>query len=406
VSDLHVPSFGNAFQETLLGLTYSTGAVRSTDMFSRACVEQFHEADWTSYGYLFTQVFEPDVLREAALLAGVNYADAADLTHVPSAEMAHLADMHSRARDLPVVGQVNVAAALISVSRFDAAAQVLQLASARGLSGRDAFEAAMLDFMVANRRDDGVGSPEIFFRLRRTIESGSIPDDRVLHACTQAVVWYLKRREATEADFRWYVATGRALVTSRRPLSPASLSSWYRGLAMLPAAIGRAETTRTYMQRARETAEETIAQRPRAFEQNLIKTYHESTIKEHLYVTKDFEKAEEADRSLVDLDPAWAPSYAELAEVYQRWKRLEDAADCYEQAAAVGPPYVGLHLLKAGRCRDACGHYDLAIRHYQVLAQLAPANEAILREGLHTAQAARHSAADDFEEALNLIHVR
>ncbi|MET8628886.1 hypothetical protein ABZW30_34990 [Kitasatospora sp. NPDC004669] len=398
--------FKNAFQETLLGLTYSMQAGQTADLFSRACVEQFSEADWSSYGYLFTQVFEPDVLREVALLAGVDYAAAADLRSRPSAAMEQLADMLDHVGELPVVGQVNVASALISVSRFDAAARVLRRILPGKAGSRDAFEVGMLDFMISNRRDDGVGSREVFSRIRHTIETGSIPRDRILHACTQAVVWHLKRHEATEADFRWFAETGNTLAISDRSLSPASLSSWYRGIAMLPAAKGQAETTRTYMRRAQETAQETVAKRDRAFEQNLIKTYYESTLKEHLYLTGDFEKAEEAGLNLVELDSAWAPSYAELAEVYERWKHLEDAALWYEKAAAAGPPYMGHHPLKAARCREAVGQYVLALPHYQALATLSPANEAVLQAGLHTARAAGHAAARDFEEALNLIHVQ
>ncbi|MEV8327642.1 hypothetical protein [Kitasatospora sp. NPDC056731] len=406
MSDWIAAPFENSFQSTLLGLTYSAHAGPLADLFSQACVNQFNEANWSSYGYLFTQVFESDVLREAALLGGADHAAVADLHSLPTSAMKRLAEMLEHADDLPVVGRVNLASALISVSRFDIAAGVLREIPPTEIGSRDAFEVGMLDFMISNRRDDGAGSPQAFSRIRHAIEAGSIPRDRVLHACTQAVVWYLKRHEATEADFRWFASTGVALARSDRSLSPASLSSWYRGIAMLPAAKGKADATRTYMRRARETAEETIAKRPRAFERNLIKTYYESTLKEHLYLTGDLEKAEQAGLDLVELDPVWAPSHAELAEVYERWERIEDAALWYEKAAAAGPPYVGHHLLKAARCREAAGQHDLAVPHYQVLAALAPANATVLQAGLHAARTSGHEATVDFEEALNLIHVQ
>ncbi len=117
---------------------------------------------------------------------------------------------------------------------------------------------------------------------------------------------------------------------------------------MIPAGRGQALQTRHYMQRAREAAEEVISRRPRRHEMNFIKTYHESAIKEHLYVTGDFEKAKEAGNALIALDAGWAPSYAELAEVYQKSGDQQRAAELYEQAlATLGPPYVGHHLLNA-----------------------------------------------------------
>lgn len=38
--------------------------------------------------------------------------------------------------------------------------------------------------------------------MRAAIQTGRVPPDRALDACAQAVVWYLKRKEPIEADYR------------------------------------------------------------------------------------------------------------------------------------------------------------------------------------------------------------
>jgi hypothetical protein len=390
----------NSFQETLLQLDLTSDPDRPVDIFSQACVQQYRELQLDHFGYLFTQVFEPDVLREVALLEGRPYPPLAELNDRTSPATARLADLVDNAADLTVIGLVNVASALITVCRLGPAARLLELAGARAVSPRERFEVAMLDFLVSNRRDDGAGSPEAFRRMREAIETGDIPRERVIDVCSQAVVWYLKRKEVSEADFRWYVTTGSALAKNAGRIDPTTRSAWNRAVAMIPAGNRQADATRRYMERAREAAEEAISRRPRAYEMNFIKTYHESAIKEHMYVTGDADKAIEAAEALVALDPVWAPSYGEFAEACQRFGDKRRAAELYEKAAALGPPYVGLHLLRAARCYEALGDYARAVEHYLTLSELAPRNESILVAGLRSAEKVSPQARDRFEFAL------
>ncbi|MGW8702636.1 hypothetical protein ACWGOK_37940 [Streptomyces eurythermus] len=375
----------NTFQETMLGLEYTDGPDRPADLFSRACIEQYAELRLDRFGYLLAQVFEPNVLREATLLAGLSYDSLADLSHQPTAPVQRLAGLVRDAVDLPVTALVNTAAALISVSRFDPAERLLADAYARAATPRERFEAAMLGFVVTNRRDDGADSPRQFQRMRETAETGEVPEDRVLDACSQAVVWYLKRKELPEVEYEWFRDTGVRLAEARGRLDPGAISSWYRALAMVPAAVGEAETTRRYMEYAWEAAEDTMARRPRAYETHFLKTYYESSLKEHMYLTRDLARAEEAGRALIALDPAWAPSYGELAEVYAAFDRPEQAAELYEQAVKAGPPYVGYHMLRAARCHQKAGATDRALALHRDLARLAPDDEQVLRAGLDLA---------------------
>lgn len=360
----------NSFQQVLIKLEYDADSARPADLFSRACLQHFSEFSLDRYGYSFTQVFEPGVLQEVAALEGRPYGPLADLTDRPSPAIARLAELVAGAADLPVVALVNLASALITISRFDPARRVLQIAEARAVTPRERLEVALLEFMVSNRRDDGAGSPAAFRRMRAAIETGQVPPERVIDVCSQAVVWYLKRKELTEDDFRFYVMAGCALAKNPGRIDPAPLSAWNRAVAMLPADMGQAAQTRHYMVRAREAAEQAISRRPRPYELNFIKTYYESTIKEHLYVTRDFGKAIQAGEALIALDPVWGPSYGELAEVYQRSGDTRRAAGLYEQAAELGPPYVGHHLLRAARCRAALGEHDRVAEHHLTLSRI------------------------------------
>lgn len=369
----------NTFHETLIGLAYSSRT--AVDIYSEACVESFRRADFTEFGYTFTQLFEPDVLREVALFEDVPYEALTSLEHHPTAAVRQLAELVGRMNELDVVALVTLASALISISRYDVASGVLDAARKRAERPRERFEVAWLSFLVANRCTDGADSPAAFAAMRAEIVAGAIPPGRVLDACTQAVVWYLKRREVSEEDFAWAMRTGWELVGRPGQLESGTVSSWFRGIAMLPAAEGSKDTTRDYMRRARDAAEEAVAERPGAFEKNMVKTYYESCLKEQMYLHRDLDAALEAGRALIALDPAWAPSYGEVAEAHEFFGQKERAAELYEQAANAGPPYVGHHLLRAARARAALDQPEAALGHYATLLEISPGNDALREAG-------------------------
>jgi tetratricopeptide (TPR) repeat protein len=391
----------NAFHQTMVGLDYSVGSDQA-DIFSRACVEAFAESPWTRYGYPYTQVFETSVLQEISVLEPIAYDDLALLRHRPTAAMRRLGDAVDNQADLSLVERLNLASVLVSIARLDLAETVMAEAAPLAAGDRDRFELAWLRFVISNRQDDGRDSASAFSTMRAAIEAGGVPASRALDACTQAVVWYLKRKDVSEDDFVWSVRAGDALATQLKRQDFSAVSSWYRGLAMLPAAKGMADKTRSYMEMAWSAAEEAVGQRRQAYKLNLVKTYHESTLKEHMYVTKDFDAAVEAGRALIDLDPVWSVSYGELAEAHVRFGRPLEAAQLYDQAVAVGPPYVGHHLLKSASCWEKAGDLERALGGYERLASLVPGDTDVLTLGLRCARELSHPAARSFETALAL----
>jgi tetratricopeptide (TPR) repeat protein len=133
---------------------------------------------------------------------------------------------------------------------------------------------------------------------------------------------------------------------------------------------------------------------------NFLKTYYESAIKEHMYLTGDYDRAQEAGDALIALDPVWPPSYAEVAEVHRKFGDTERAAGLFEKAAALGPPYVGHHMAAAARCHEALGNDERAIGHYLALAEIAPLSESIAAAGLRLAEKLSHPARARFEPAV------
>jgi len=385
---MSIPSVArNAFQHTLAEFSAGPDPAQA-DLFSQAAVEIYEAKIWDEWGYRFTQIFEPGVLQEVAMLEGVPYDDLSRLKRRTSPALAWLGARTDAPLDLSFVEKINVASALVSISRFDAAASLIEVATRDAAAPRDRFELGWVEFLISNRCNDGARSPQAFRRMRAAIEETSIPPSRVLDLCAQGVVWHLKRREVSEADYDWCLATGTAIATERADTDPGAISSWYRGVAMVPAAKRDAAQTRDYMRRAEEAALQTYELRPSAFELNALKTYHESTIKEHMYVTEDPERALAAAQDLVALDPNWSPSYGEMADAYRRFGRLEAAAELYERASRMGPPYVGHHLLQAARCRAETEALDEALVHYETLSAMAPDYAAVRTEGARVAERA------------------
>ncbi|MGH8919176.1 MAG: hypothetical protein ACRD0H_12760 [Actinomycetes bacterium] len=345
------------------------------------------------------------------MLTGVPLGRLARLEPPSSPATSRLRSMIDQLADRTVVEMVNLASCLVTISRFDLVRDVLAAVAARRTTPREDFEVGWLEFLVANRSGGGGGSSAAFDRMRAAVVARAVPGSRMLDASTQAVVWHVKRRELPTASYEWWKELGASLAKSPAKVDTGALSSWYRGVAMVPAAEGDAVATRNYMEQARAAAEAGTGSSGQsgdrgergAAELNAIKTYYESSIKEHMYVQRDLAAAEEAARALIELDPAWSISYGELAEVHVLAKRPVQASELYEQAAATGPPYVAYHLLKATVYREQCGDLTAALEHYEELAAFAPGSRQVLSGGLALARRLAHPSTAAFERGLAQI---
>lgn len=350
------------------------------DLFSAACLEEFDNRPRDSYGYLFAQVFEPHVLHEIERLEGCTIGGLETLSYGASDRLDQLRAALC-CTGVRVVERINLAAALISVSRFTLAASILAEIDPTECTPRDWFEAAMLDFVVANRRSDKAGVNAAFAAMRLAGKSGTLPADRLLDAAAQAVVWRQKGEQVDAENYSWFLAVGRKLVEDGGGANPGARSSWYRAIAMIPAAHGAAEETRLLMLEARKAAEEALTDRPGAYSAHFTKTYYESTIKEQLYIARDFDAALEAAAALIELDPLWSPSLGEKAEIHFATRQFETAANCWEAAGRCGPPYVGHHYFAAAQAWEAAGAPERALEICIGLAELDPSMESVRQRG-------------------------
>lgn len=383
----------NAFQQTMATLRFETGPGQQADIFSRTCVGAWANFDLEGASLTFSQVFEPAVLREVALLEGTTEEALADLTYGADGPIGDLAALVSGADELSVRGLLNLASLLISLSRFSLARQMIKRVSRRAATPAEAFDVAWARFMVSNRCTADAESPAAFSAMRLAITGGGVAVNRALDACTQAVVWFSKRRAVSAADYRWFLETGAHLVSAGLITSAATESAWFRGIAMIPATSGDNLATRRMMDRARDAAERLAADQPGPYADNFLKTYWESTLKEHLYVTRDLTAALDAGAALVALDPGWGPSYAEVAEVHERMGELARAAQCYLEAAQCGPPFVGFHMMAAARCLERVEDYVGAGDVYAYLSTLTPDDARVRERSAACAQAAPQALA-------------
>jgi len=246
-------------------------------------------------------------------------------------------------------------------------------------------------------------SQRCFRRMRAAIEAGEVGAPRALDACTQAVVWHLKRQEIPADDFRWFAARARGLVRDAEgEIGDGQKSAWYRAVAMVPARVKRADTTRALMERARTTAER--AERSGAMhDRHLVKTYYESSIKEFMHVTRDPERALASTLALIDVDPTWSVSWGERAETLAFFGQREEAAAAYDRAVRLGPPYVRHHLMNAAELYRELGDERRAGNRYYAPTLFQDAGAVIVERALAWAEpAARSQMAAALEQKATL----
>ncbi|WP_131618123.1 hypothetical protein [Roseivivax marinus] len=366
----------NCFARVLLDLEANA---KNSSLFARGCAQIFENHDFDDWAYPYIQVFEPNLFREVAYLndRDVDRAERFEDTLTPAGR--RLRELIAYPAELSDVWLSNTIGALISVAHFTTANELMIHLKARSLTGQGQFERAWLAFLITNRCNQGADAQVAFDEMRGAAETGNVPTGRVLDLCTQGVVWHLKSEQINEAQFRWCLTTGARLSKQLEHRAPETIASWYRGLAMLPAARNDPKRTRAYMAKAEYNAHAAIrADDNRGLSAlNQLKTFHESSIKEFIYVDPDYRRALKSAQELVALDPYWPLSLAEKGEVHERFGEHEAAAECFERAAALGPPYVGLHLRKAATSRLRIGDRDRALQHANTLGSIAPDSETL-----------------------------
>ncbi|WP_299694181.1 hypothetical protein [uncultured Tateyamaria sp.] len=390
----------NCFHSLMIDGTVSDFSETQQDLFSKTCLEQFYSRPIGQYGYCLGQVFEPYVLAEVAQLSNMRRNTMEKTLPDSSKLFLELRTLVENSASAAIPDITNTASALVSLSRFELAQKLLNRIPNDQMSVRDAFELAMLEFIIANRLDDRPMMARCYDTMQQCLMTDQIPPHRALSAASSAVVWHMKVQFLSDAGYRWFEALGQKLSRDPDKVDAGALSSWYRGIAMVPAARGDRSGTRDYMLAAYAHAQEAIDLRPTYYELNLKKTYFESTLKEHMYVTRDYDAARDVATALLELDPIWSASHGEVAECHAAFANFEAAATSFETAARLGPPYFAHHLFAAGQMWERAANEDRAMEIYNFLHDFEPANSSVIVAGARLAKKTSGTSARSFITAL------
>lgn len=371
----------NAFSDVMLSFETSNKRTETksifTDAFSKAC----GEINDASPAFPMGQVFEAGVLREICHLTGSDYSSCVTLAVARTATSEMVSATIIGPNILRTVNRrLQIAGLLITVSRFELAKMVLRETAHLDLSPLQRYEREILQFTISNRYDGGAGSNDCFVALQSIIKVG-IPATKIVEAAALAVVWHLKTGEISVDLSDWFIRAAEQVILERTHLSAEASSSWYRAYAMVPAAKQDRAATRAAMESAKHFANEAIRERGPEYATNYLKTYYESSIKEHLYVSRDLDQAIEAGKMLVDLDPMWSESWAELGEVYRKAGKHNDAEQCYQKAVTLGAPYFLMHSYQHSCSLLSLGLVDDALRAMARLVEVDPSNSSAVVMG-------------------------
>ncbi len=359
----------NAFSDVMGGLeTRRSG--ECIDLYSGGILECLRVRREMNWGFPISQVFEPAVLKELCLVARLDIKEVLSLS-VGGPTTRKIRHEYEDFEESTAQDNFKLAGLLVATSRFSMAESVIRAMLRRDLSSELSFEFHLLDFIVRNRTG-ARGVANCFRAMRTELETGVIAPGRALNACAQAVVWHLKAKLLSEDDFTFYVDYGRRCAESQSPdLNAGVLSSWYRGVAMIPAGRRDGRGTRQMMQRARELGEAVLeASSSKYYDKHLMKTYYESSLKEFMYVTRDFDSAEAVAKDLIALDPVWGPSWGEAGEMYEAFGALDDAMAAFKRAVELGCPWHTYHCARYARLAGRMGRAEEVLTTVKYLLDL------------------------------------
>jgi tetratricopeptide (TPR) repeat protein len=226
-------------------------------------------------------------------------------------------------------------------------------------------------FAIHNRLEITASHQDDFTALKALMQAHRLSPARVLDVCSQAIVWKLKGNAIDDELNQWFIGTGemaaRQIASSDAPVDLVSLSSFYRGLAMVPAARGDAATTRQYMLLAEDYANAVIRGEKGSSipAREARKTVYESKLKEMLYVARDVDSARRVAEELIAYDPHWSISYHEAAEVEVTDRQWQRALQHFQQAYTIGFPRLTYSQYMIGACHQQLGNFDQALEAFK-----------------------------------------
>jgi len=200
----------------------------------------------------------------------------------------------------------------------------------------------------------------------------------ILKAAAPAIVWCFKG-VAFSAEFYLRVKSlalqaAASLASSKDFDDLMLLSHFWRAMAMDPAAVGDSKRVSEMMAFSRQYAGQASPNDPleECRKLDVIKTYFESSVKEHLHCTRDLDQAQAAALELIKLDPEWPVSRLEAAEVAFTKDQPLLALNQLSIAAGLGGPRKTVSLYYQGQALELLERYPEAIAVYQKVLDRDP----------------------------------
>ncbi|MNB58304.1 Tetratricopeptide repeat protein [compost metagenome] len=348
--------------------------------WSRSVCAGLAEQNFDEVPYRVPQLLEPSTLIEVAQRHAIGVDELEFFSYPmdgPVTKVKWLADMLEWA---PPVQKLSLAQCLAASCRYRYANQVLTKIPYEALFPDQRVTFHLTRFAIQNRLEMTTSHQQDFTALKALLQAQRMPPSRVLDVCSQAIVWKLKGDSIDDELNKWFIDAGekaaRQIASSDAPVDLVSLSSFYRGLAMVPAARGDVATTRQYMLLAEEYADAVIRGEKGASipAREARKTVYESKLKEMLYVARDIESARQVADELIAYDPHWSISYHEAAEIEVKDQQWQRALQRYQQAYDIGFPRVTYSQYMIGACHQQMGNFDQALAAFKDTLSLDTTN--------------------------------
>ncbi|RON79779.1 lipopolysaccharide assembly protein LapB [Pseudomonas fluorescens] len=400
--NLVVQSFReNSFYKMMTGVALPDALDKSESILNRACSWSYTTANFDESGYRYVQIFEPGVLSEVKAIKQSMKQDSntAALERSGVGHIATLDWLKENLQHASSIQRLNLATAYASFCRVSEAANVIETLQdmPRTSDGDLQFEYLMLKFVVSNRLQDRASVRIVMQQLLAMANSGKMTPVQIIEVSSQTTVWFHKTGEIEKDVYEWFFKKSNDIVRNPKSQIPDGIkSSWYRAVAMIPAEKGNLDATRELMGRAKDYARKANAEITNPYLLNELKTYYESSVKEHLYVSKDFEKAEAAGLALLKLDPAWSPNWAEVAQVYMELKHYDMARQLLNKAIQLGPPYVLYFHYLLAECECQSGDIDGGLQRYRNIVEVDGSNRSSALSGLYWATKHKHAQVGFF----------
>lgn len=379
----------------------------NSSIVSQSLVNKFRLHNFDEIGYNIPQLFEPGILTEIGLLTSISEGDLLNFNYHGDDNLQKLKWLISNQNFLSPFTKINLSYCLISFCRYRQASQLLMMVDYNCLPRDYKFYYLMADFYISNRFENGKRSDDIFRLKKNLIESTKIDPLLILQSCTQAIVWHLKTKEISLEIFTYFMNLGENIVNqgidADNCYTKSLISGWYRALAMFPAFNKDLETTRKYMDLSKVSAEEITPKNDleELAKRHMLKTYFESEAKEYLYFHKDPKQAEQSALNMINQDPYWSLSWAELGEIYCHEKNYEKALDAYTKSYEFGFPRKIRSYFYMGNCKALMGNVEEALSIFEEILSVDQQNISAALAGYKYSKLKNVSLSQHFSSYLN-----